>query len=490
MKVDKIGQQQNFVQQKKVQQKSTPVSFKAGNSQISDMITNSLKAKNVLKIFKKCEWLKGESGSILLTAIGTGAVAPFFIAYNPFVKAKEGASEEEKREVQNTKTYTAWRQPLSAVLAIFIQLGLLTPIDKGMDQLVNNKEYAKNFRIDIDHSILNTESFIKTNVEKALKTEGIKKPSFLSVFKDGWKKYRENSEAYDSIVKQRVGVAKEGQLSKIANNLFETSTINVGSRTLEHSSVANLINSQINEYVEDAKFLKICDEKINFYSKRADVLIKNEDYIREIFKNVPEDSKELKSFLENLLAKEKNADIKVIIEEILAKESDLQANHIKRTLSRIDTIKQNCNGSYTIETYKKVLTDRNSILDDIIKKLNEQKIAKPESATKETITKALNGIAETCSFNEQKSALNNILHDTDTFGPNVQKQLKKLCKDLSKKYKKFIENGYKSFSQPLKVLIGVCITLPITCNLLNWVYPRFMDLVFPNLSGKKKEGGK
>ena len=65
----------------------------------------------------------------------------------------------------------------------------------------------------------------------------------------------------------------------------------------------------------------------------------------------------------------------------------------------------------------------------------------------------------------------------------------KIYKDMAKGYKAFIEKGYKGFSQVAKVLIGVFITLPITCTALNWVYPRFMELFFPKLAGVKKEGG-
>jgi len=50
-----------------------------------------------------------------------------------------------------------------------------------------------------------------------------------------------------------------------------------------------------------------------------------------------------------------------------------------------------------------------------------------------------------------------------------------------------MEHSYKGFSQMTKIGIGVCITLPITCTALNWVYPRFMDIFFPKLAGKKTD---
>ena len=37
----------------------------------------------------------------------------------------------------------------------------------------------------------------------------------------------------------------------------------------------------------------------------------------------------------------------------------------------------------------------------------------------------------------------------------------------------------------IKIAIGVLITLPITCNALNWIYPRFMEKFGPKWSGAK-----
>lgn len=490
MKVDKIGQNQ-YVSPQKVQRNQNQINFKRNGGSVSDMITDSLKAKKVLKKLKDLEWLKGETGGILITAIGTGLVAPFPIAFNPFVKAKEGATKEEKREVQNTKYYTAMRQPISAVLAVLFQLGLLTPIDRGFDALINNEKFSKHFRPSLDHSQYNTKSFVERRVVKNLKESGEKKPTILDAFKVGWKKYRENKENYEQLVKDRVEVARNNQLEKIAENFRETKTILLGSRHLEHSAVAELLNSQIDDYIADAEYLKIKENKLNFYSKRADTLINNEKHLREIFKpeNIPGEDKEIKGFLENLLKKEKNPEVQTLIKETLELPEEIQRNHLKRTLDRIDKIKEMCGGSYNTNTYYETMVNRNVKLAEIIERLKTKRITDVASADKNIIEKALNGIVEACSFDKADRSINNILHDTNTFNHNRESLLKKISKDTSKKYKDFLENNYKSFNQPLKVLIGVAITLPITCNALNWVYPRFMDLVFPRLSGAKKDGG-
>ncbi len=54
---------------------------------------------------------QGEALNIIVTAVGTAIICPLFIAFNPFSK------EDDK-----TKQYSAWRQPISAVIALATQL--------------------------------------------------------------------------------------------------------------------------------------------------------------------------------------------------------------------------------------------------------------------------------------------------------------------------------------------------------------------------------
>ena len=37
----------------------------------------------------------------------------------------------------------------------------------------------------------------------------------------------------------------------------------------------------------------------------------------------------------------------------------------------------------------------------------------------------------------------------------------------------------------ISTLIAALAILPVSCSLLNWIYPRFMDAFFPKLSSKK-----
>ena len=58
--------------------------------------------------------------------------------------------------------------------------------------------------------------------------------------------------------------------------------------------------------------------------------------------------------------------------------------------------------------------------------------------------------------------------------------------DVVKNLKDTISKRLKGFNQVTNILVGLVVTLPVTCHALNWVYPRFMNVFFPNLANSKK----
>ncbi len=475
MKVDKI--QQNYPNYQNRSSNSYPnghtynVSFaKKPPKNLTDRITELLPGKAAIKFMKSLEWLKGEIGGILITAVGTGLVAPFPIAFNPFVKAPKEALEEEKKDVENTKKYTAMRQPISAALAIAFQVTALKPIDKFLDVIFNNPDYSKRFSIVYDQSAINSKSYIEKLAKLKIKA---KDPNL-------------KGEAFDELLEQTKKEIEASQINKIADKFKQTGKIMVGERSLDHESLAELVNSQIDEYITDASKLKIDNEKLSFYSRRAKTLLENETYIREIFKDAPKDEAKMADFIKNLLSKETNPQIKELLEEISKRPTEIQYNRIQRTLARIDTIKSMCSGGYTYEKYLEAMTTRNAKLDNIITEFMHAKIKNPKGASDAIIKETIEKITKACSFDKSDNLMNTILHDTDTFNFDKEKLSTKIHKDIAKQYKEFVRNHYKSVNQLFKIIVGVCITLPITCNVLNWVYPRVMDKFFPELAGSKK----
>ncbi|MFA7658569.1 MAG: hypothetical protein WCY19_03980 [Candidatus Gastranaerophilaceae bacterium] len=74
----------------------------------------------------------GEIPNILINAVGTGLVAPIFIKYNFLSKTDE-----------DTRTYSALRQPVSAALAILMQIGIVIPFNSVINNMTNKGEYLK-----------------------------------------------------------------------------------------------------------------------------------------------------------------------------------------------------------------------------------------------------------------------------------------------------------------------------------------------------------
>ena len=465
-------------------------------------IMEGLHHAKLLEKMKNLEWLKGEIGGILITALGTGLVAPIFIGFNPFVKAPKNATKEQKEENKNTKLYTAMRQPISAALAIVFQASVQKYIDKGLDAVYNNPKFASKSRLTIDQQDLNTKTFIEDTIKKEMKNENISKPSLLkSLFSSEAKEQRK---AYKETLASRVKARQAEQVNRLADILEETGKIKIGERHLDFKTTAELVNEQINSYIKDAEKLTKSPERIVFHVERAKDLIENESHIREIFKDIPtmeeikkvkDNEPELKALyqkteetVKRLLAKEENLKVKTILQEILNKPEDLRASRIDRTLKRIDTIKEMCDTTskeFPVN-YRDALIKRNNVLSKRIVELTAAKISNPQAADETVIQKTIKKVIDTCNFANTDNVTQAVLRDTDTFDNNFKKLTKKVYKDITEGYKKLVSNQYKSWNQFTKIGVGVLVTLPITCTALNWVYPRFMEIFFPKLAGVKK----
>ncbi len=488
-----------------------------GISAAEKEVMNLTKQKKAILWMKKQEWLKGEIGGILLTALGTGLVAPVFIGFNPFVKAPKDATQEQKREIVNTKLYTAMRQPISAALAILFQASVQKYIDRGLDAVFNNSERMAQFSEKLDQSYLNTESYVKAKVKEDLKARGIKKPSFwASLFSK--KKKRDGEKVslrsqYDMIVNDRVELIRDRQLDDIAkaferdNKIYVNSAkdadgkIILGTRHLNNETVAELVNKQVVEYQKDAAKLTKTAKQIDEYLDKAETFINNEDKLRKMFADNPwneikatsdpakikELNEKTTKMLKDLLDSEpNNSKIKGLLEEILSYSEDLRAYKVQRTLDRIDYIKRMCPKGFTRDRYRSALIERNNVLQERNIKLEGCKIKDVAKATEESIARAINNIAKVCSFKDEGALAEAVLKDTDTFSSDIKALKSKIYKDVAKGYKELVKNRYKGWNQAAKVFVGVFITLPITCTALNWVYPRFMELFFPKLAGVKK----
>ena len=108
------------------------VSF-AGKAQAAELAKTLV--RETKRFPKFLEWLGQNDGEILntiVTGIGTAFVAPLFIAFNPF-------SKEDK----DTKIYSAWRQPISAILAVAAQIGINMQYNKHLDLISSTGHFDR-----------------------------------------------------------------------------------------------------------------------------------------------------------------------------------------------------------------------------------------------------------------------------------------------------------------------------------------------------------
>ena len=448
-----------------VQARSYNPSF--GNKKLANDILELLPDKRALKFFDKLKWLKGEIGGILITAIGTGAIAPIFIAFNPCTKAPKNATPEEKKEVENTKKYTAMRQPISAALAVLFQVGALKPIDMFLDNTFDKPKNAKKLWVALDQSLLNNDSYIEKLAKKELK--GQKFP---------------DKKAYKDRLEDLKDEIKDRQITELSNSIKANNQIIINGKTLDNKYVAEVINKNIDKYIEDIKFLQVDTKGLNFYKNRAKLILANQNRIREVLGNVP--GTDLEKYLTEQMQKPENKNIKELITEILGNHENMRVSRCKRTVDRIDKIKEACGGKYSSKKYIGSMLDDNNKLETLVLDLEDCKINTSENISADDIKKAMEKLTETCTIKENDKSFKRIFRNLDIMMENPKELVSKLYKDVAKKYRENLMDRYKGFNQVSKIVIGLLITLPITCTALNWVYPRFMEIFFPKLSGVKK----
>lgn len=475
-------------------------SFSGGMTSMQREIMNTLPHRAAIERMKSMEWLKGEIGGILLTALGTGLVAPIFIGYNPFVKPPKNATPEQKEDIKNTKLYTAMRQPISAGLAILFQASVQKYIDRGLDKVFHNPKMSGLAGLTHDLQEFEQKSVIEERVAEQIEKAGYKKPSLIR----SWfsKEARAQRKAYEEAFEAGVDAINDQKIEELTTYLEENGKIRIGKRHLDSETFTQIINKQIDEYIKDAESLKKTDKEIARYVERAELLINNEDHLRELFKDIPveetyatTDEKVLKplykrteNILRDLVKKEpKDSPVQVILKEILELPEDLRADKVRRTFNRIKKIREMCgDAGFTPDNYEEALILRNNILEEKKVKLLRAKIKDPSKLNEHTLHSILGKVIEICGVKEG-NVVHDILRDTSTFGIKGDKLKRKIYKDVVKGYKDLIDKHALSMSQFTKIAVGVLVTLPITCTALNWIYPRFMDLFFPNLSGAKKD---
>jgi hypothetical protein len=132
---------------------------------VKTFLKNNSKFGALANWFNKCA---GEKTSIIINALGTGLLARLVIANNPLSK-----------EDEDTKKYSAMRQPISAVIAIITQLAVNMKADKIIDKLACNNRLGTKAQKEVHFYDLSIIKNAKENNPLKDKLKGLKDSEIL-----------------------------------------------------------------------------------------------------------------------------------------------------------------------------------------------------------------------------------------------------------------------------------------------------------------------
>lgn len=431
----------------------------AAPASVADISTeiNNLMPKSLKMIHKMGSG--GELRDIIINSLGTAFLAPIFIKWNPLSKTDE-----------DTRTYSAWRQPVSAVLAVATQ-GLITiPFDRVVVNMVNsgwfNDAHNKTaFRDDNYIAKLvknNHPEFTKDQIEQEVNK--IKKQQSEELIRS----IKEN----DTVTLQHANTTKTTQIGAEEMRNYKIATLEdiLKSETEElkkfnevkipqriarseyyrlHGEEASKFLTEMQQEISKAKDKKGI-EKILSAKEKA---LKGKAQDKELMNIV----QELRGMLAYGDAKDAHSIINTKIDKIVRKHIPMYKD-LSSKEEVINTVKNNAD-----------IVKRKAGLDGAIEKINGflERLKKKEAVSSGQIEDEIKNLVK--GGNDTTSRL---------------AKYKDFSKLVAEKYKSTIEANIKGFKRISGLLVAT-LMLPVSCSLLNWVYPRFMDAVFPNLSNKK-----
>lgn len=415
-----------------------------------------------LKMMTKFADSMGEISNILINAAGTGLVAPIFIKYNPLSKADE-----------DTRTYSAWRQPISAILAIATQASMVAPFNSLLSNMSNNG---------------NCEDFYnKTNFQDEAYIRKLLKKTNKNI----------TSEQLDKLVKAE----QEKQYTSFIENLRNKNAIYIKqhkapTKQMDDSTFKNLLLETVKTMSkDDTKKLETCDTKKTKREMRSNFIQHQNDKTKTVLTEIDtelknkstlsEYNKYLSGKIKSLKSENANEELIKMVKEVLDRGSIKQVDENGSTALMKEMQEKVTKMLKHTEKYANVPEDE--VAKHVEKSVADRKFAYTKSIEiLKEIESDINASGENNKISIadiEKRIAERIKQYNITENCSVKSEF---AKKVYTKYKDNIEGSLKGYKQFTGLLISLAV-LPITCTLLNEVYPVFMDAVFPNLSNKKHD---
>ena len=376
----------NNVNSRIKRENNNKVAFRAkfNNRKINEEI-----AKNSKFLPRALTYLGQNDGEILntlVTAVGTAVVAPIFIAGNPF-------SKEDKE----TKWYSAMRQPISAVIAMAMQLSVNKVFNNFMAQQASTGGFG---------ALADLRAMPKANyLKRVIKLE------------------------HPEFTKDEIKAEVE-----VRQNLAE-------------KKMTALLRKEMKDKKIDLKEL-------------LDV-----DAIKDAKKEIGE---ELKEKYKSELAGKKDKQVKKFLEEKIT-----QNMAEERALQNIE---KSINKEATIKWEIRRLAQNHASVDEAIEAIKKASDPKIKEVSENIIERLENIKTYEKSTNAKKAfeSVTNLGKNFDEVLHNVK--VKKLLRARTADAAKIFANANKWAG-----IVVSLVTLPISCGLLNWAYPRLMEKWMPKL---------
>ena len=452
----------------------------------------------------------GEVQNQLINAFGTGLVAPLFIMYNPL-------SDKD----QDTKTYTAMRQPISAMLAVGTQAAIVVPFNA----LIKRDADLGYLPMQYNRTLFPSDDFIEKLVKKENPGRKFKKNKDVDELKDAIAKYKKEhyekpliemiendkiifnttdgknkstlempKDKFDELFKETIDeiIAEEEteKLNAIKNKLPKKIERGVFYNT--HSEQAMNIMSRLNTQIDYGE--------LDFENSQKAIEDAHKNFDKECKKIIKELKKASKKHPGN---EPVNSEFIKIIKELKKWNNGKDETSLrvlqKKLIKQIDLIKKMRGMDSTKEIINYVtgaVNRRTDAIDNTIKTL--QTIKTQLEGDGITVKEAQAIIdAEIASSDKRvrhlvktkgsgKDDIKTTTEWIDSSGARLSEKAKNIAKCIAKR----AEKHAVSYIDGLKRWTGLGVSLailPLTCWLLNRIYPWAMDKIFPNLSKPKKQ---
>ena len=450
----------------------------------------------------------GENLNNTVTAVGTAGVAPIFIRFNPL-------SDEDPK----VKAYSALSQPLSAVLALGVQLPVMTAYNYLLDKWATS---GKVRRIDLSakppEAVLR--SYAKSRYNQELR-EFLAAGNSVDDLEKNFYKGRNKQQYIEDIIQEARNNIFYAQRDKMRRLAKEDLPITTSVLRDENGKVKDWFHPTKLSEIKDIEFVKpdeLDKARKDVYAQVLKEFGVNPDD-KKLFnikidwedKNALDKHKKMKSgeipVTESLKDYKKSA-VKRALKKAGTKYSDFKTKleqtaeneaiaKVKNELAEETRVKFETSKAFN-ELVNKFAIEKKRVFDDTSipveqkeahileaeKKLIAQKVANLEQrindketddAARKTLVRAVDKI--------KNKKINEIrLHGSTMEEVETSVKVKKwLRAEINRR-----EGVFKNFKKLSGLIFGLAI-LPFTCGLLNWAYPRFMEKFFPGLCDAKKQ---